>query len=98
MFGGTLKFDFDCNAVSLNSSGTTHGIKFSLIDTSSSIVKITDIQFYFFIKDFHFHFGSTDVYTGVPAGTYTLRVGRSSTDILHTTDDSFNVTLTEFPF
>ena len=98
VFGGTLKFDFDCNAVSLNQSGTTHGIKFSLLNANSTIVEITNIQFYFFTKDFHFHFGSTDVYTSVPAGTYTLRVVRSSTDILHTADDSFNVTMTEFPF
>jgi len=69
-----------------------------LIDATTAVVASTIVPFYFSHQDYHFHFGSTDVYTGIPAGTYTLLVGRSSTDLLQGTDDNFNVCLTEFPF
>jgi len=69
-----------------------------LIDTTTSVVASTIVPFYFSHQGYHFHFGSTDVYTDIPAGTYILLITRSSTDLLHGTDDNFNVCLTEFPF
>ncbi len=96
-FGGTLKFDFDCQGSS-SSNNTLLTYTFSLIDATTEVVASTIVPFYFSHQDYHFHFGSTDVYTGIPAGTYLLLVSRSSTNLLHGTDDNFNVCLTEFPF
>ena len=96
-FGGTLKFDFDCNGSS-TADTTLLSYTFYLMDATPELIASTIVPFYFFHLDYHFHFGSTDVYTGIPAGTYTLLVGRSSTNSRHGTDDNFNVCLTEFPF
>jgi hypothetical protein len=68
------------------------------MNASSVVIASTIVPFYFSHKDYHFHFGSTDAYTGISAGTYILLVSRSSTDLRHGTDDNFNVCLTEFPF
>jgi len=96
-FGGTLKFDFDCNGSStVNTTFLTY--TFSLMNASSVVIASTIVPFYFSHKDYHFHFGSTDVYTGISAGTYILLVTRSSTNLRHGADDNFNVCLTEFPF
>ena len=96
-FGGTLKFDFDCNGSSIvNTTFLTY--TFSLMNASSVVIASTIVPFYFSHKDYHFHFGSTDAYTGIPAGTYILLVTRSSTNLRHGADDNFNVCLTEFPF
>jgi len=96
-FGGTLKFDFDCNGSS-SANTTLLTYTFYLMDATPEVIASTIVPFYFSHKDYHFHFGSTDVHTGIPAGTYTLLVGRSSTNLLHGTDHNFNVCLSEFPF
>ena len=96
-FGGTLKFDFDCQGSS-SSNNSLLTYTFYLIDATTAVVASTIVPFYFSDQDYHFHFGSTDVYTGIPAGTYILLVGRSATNLLHGTDDNFNVCFTEFPF
>jgi len=96
-FGGTLKFDFDCNGSSIvNTTFLTY--TFSLMNASSVVIASTIVPFYFSHKDYHFHFGSTDAYTGIPAGTYILLVTRSSTNLRHGANDNFNACLTEFPF
>ena len=69
-----------------------------MIDATTAVVASTIVPFYFSHQGYHFHFGSTDVYTDIPAGTYILLVTRSSTNLLHGTDDHFNVCLTEFTF
>jgi hypothetical protein len=92
--GGTLCFNFKCSG--LCSSLLVAKFTFELINSEN--IRSTDASFKFSQTSVHQYWGRNDVYSGVPAGTYTLRVTRNSTALRNDLNDIFNVTLTEYPF
>jgi hypothetical protein len=94
--GGTLCFNFQCSGFC--NSLLVARFTFELINSENIAIRSTNASFKFSHTSVHQYWGRNDVYSGVPAGTYTLRVTRNSTALRHDQNDIFNVTLTEYPF
>ena len=94
--GGTLCFNFKCSG--LCSSLLVARFTFELINSENIAIRSTNADFKFSQISVHQYWGRNDVYSGVTAGTYTLRVTRNSTNVRNDAADIFNVTLTEYPF
>ena len=94
--GGTLCFNFKCGGFC--TSSLVARFTFELINSENIAIRSTNADFKFSQIHVHQYWGRNDVYSGVTAGTYTLRVTRNSTNVIHNIDDIFNVTLTEYPF
>lgn len=94
--GGTLCFNFQCSGFC--TSSLVARFTFELINSENIAIRSTNADFKFSQTYVHQYWGRNDVYSGVPAGTYTLRVTRNSTALRHDQNDIFNVTLTEYPF
>lgn len=95
--GGTLLFNFEVGGYA-NVVGA-YNYRFELRNSANTTtIDSTTCAFYFNQTGTHQFWSRSDVYSGVSAGSYILRVIRSSTDLLADTNDYFNITLTEFPF
>jgi hypothetical protein len=94
--GGTLCFNFQCGGFC--TSSLVARFTFELINSENIAIRSTNADFKFSQTSVQQYWGRNDVYSGVTAGTYTLRVTRNSTNVRHDLNDIFNVTLTEYPF
>ena len=94
--GGTLCFNFKCGGFC--TSSLVARFTFELINSENIAIRSTNADFKFSQISVHQYWGRNDVYSGVTAGTYTLRVTRNSTNVRNDAADIFNVTLTEYPF
>jgi len=94
--GGTLCFNFQCGGFC--TSSLVARFTFELINSENIAIRSTNADFKFSQTSVQQYWGRNDVYSGVTAGTYTLRVTRNSTALGHDHNNIFNVTLTEYPF
>jgi len=96
--GGTLQFNFECGGTP-DSAGTFNYLFELRNSANNATIKSTTAQFSFAASTTpRAYWARMDVWTGVASGSYILRVTRSSVFLLHTSNDFFNVTMTEYPF